>query len=982
MNESNFREMDSMNIIKKKVSLLCAIWHGIDVLRSLKRWGRLIFSICLIGLGSMSLTLLVHAAVNVDIDGRDVFKYRWPTVLMLLLILGALWHVYAKRRRDGIAHAQVEHAWSCQVILLQAALDRVPHPMLVKAQDGRLLAINSACEALFNLSRAEVMGKIEVDVLPFSDVSRQKLVNTRHAISRLAFDEELSYIDAHGNEKQALFSMSAVFVQPDQVVIGLVGLFIDQSEYQRACVLADAAEQRLHDLTDNLSVVVFQLHLTMAGKLSFIFVSGNVIGLFGISAQVMMEDEQHAMLRVLPEDRKGMEQEFKRSAATLQPARPLFRVNNGKQILWLSGHIVPRREADGSIIWNGYCSDITKERDQASDAAHEAAHATARAKDEFLAMMSHEIRTPMNGVMGLAEVLEDTPLNNDQAGLVKMMRDSAGTMLAILDDILDYSKIEAGHMSLSYTAVDLRQLCDQTLGLLVSKAQEKRLQLRIQVDATVAAKHSADGTRLRQVLFNLLSNAIKFTSHGSIVLGVAVVENSSDQQRLRITVEDTGKGISKEQLSRLFEPFVQEDSSISRRFGGTGLGLSICRRLVTMMNGEIALDSVENLGTTAQLELTLTVIERDYFIPALRGHRVRLLALDYNIRAALQMYLTALGMDVVDSADVELKIGSSTRPGTIELTWAEAQDRPAKVLQLGANPLQWGTLRQACLATVKNDFQDATSIELTLSEPSKQQRVRILVAEDNPTNQEVMRRFLHRLNFDCDVVNNGLEAFEALKKNSYALLLTDCHMPELDGYALVRHIREIEHAHGLARMPVVGITASTRAEDEQIAKNAGMDACLVKPTGLEMLSNCLERLLSQVSAYDEAAQAGDRSVAFGKFELPEAGPISSLQLKHLEKELGEEGKMTVLRVFRDTLKHDLSIMPDDSDAELAGWLHRVKGAIAVMEFNTLLEAINEVCVTLAAGDADPHARASDQFRMLCDKAIGQIDKLLPLDHGK
>ena len=685
------------------------------------------------------------------------------------------------------------------------------------------------------------------------------------------------------------------------------------------------------------------------------------------------------MARVVPEDREQLLAAVRHSAEALEPARLMFRVDNGSQILWLSGQLVPRREADGSTIWNGYWGDITNEREQTTDVAHEAASIAARAKDEFLAMMSHEIRTPMNGVMGLAEVLAGTSLSADQAALVAMMRDSAGTMLAILDDILDYSKIEAGHLSLSYTSIDLRQLCDQALGLLSGKAQEKRLQLRVLVASQVAARHVVDGTRLRQILFNLLSNAIKFTAYGSVVLSIKVEQEDADQQHLCITVEDTGKGISREQLSRLFEPFVQEDSSISRRFGGTGLGLSICRRLVTMMNGEIALDSVENSGTVASLKLALVVAERDCSHAVLRGARARLLLSDRNLLQAAESYLTALGMVVVDEAEVDIKITSSTRPEKLELSWRGKEGHASGALQLNANPLQWGAFRQACLIALRTEVKPVPAALAVAGEVSGTRSEHILVAEDNPTNQEVIRRFLQRLNFSCDVVSNGREAFEAIKNKHYALLLTDCHMPEMDGYALVRLIREIEKREGMRRMPVVGITASTRAQDEEIARDAGMDACLVKPTGLAALSECLEKWLPAVPMSAATEVAEERTAVFRKFDLPGTEPISPLQLKHLESELGAEGKSKVLRIFRDTLKEDMERMPPLGDPELAAWLHRVKGAVAVMEFDSLFSALQAFSDNLNDRQADEHQRLCEQLQRLCDETIAQIDKLTSSD---
>jgi len=916
-------------------------------------------------------------------------KFAWfvllflPIVLGVLLALVALGYGYLRIARAELARSLAEQAASNQNAMLQVVIDTLPHPLSIKAHGGQLLAVNREYERLSHQGRDQLLGKIET--LPFSTAWMEKLDRVARdvMVSGHAFQEEMPYTDAQGKPSVASISLVPVMPQSKPDVIAIVALLIDKGELQRACAQVDAATQRLHELSDALDVVLCQLHLTLAGMLLFQFVSENAPVLFGLSAQAMTEDERPATASLLAEDREQFAAAVMASAERLQAIQVRCRADNAGQALWLCGHLVPHREPDGSTIWNGYWHKMAAQRESGAQDMDEAANAAVRAKDEFLAMMSHEIRTPMNGVMGLAEVLEGTPLSNDQADLVALMRDSAGTMLAILDDILDYSKIEAGHLSLSYTAVDLRRLCDQALGLLSPKAQEKRLQLHVQVDAGLAGTHLVDGTRLRQILFNLLSNAIKFTTRGSVVLRLHVEQDDGAHQSLRITVEDTGKGISKEQLTRLFEPFIQEDSSISRRFGGTGLGLSICRRLANLMHGEISIDSVENVGSTAQLKLTLAIVERDSTHRALHGARVRLLLADDNLRQTVQMYLHALGMQVVEDGDpADLKIALVAQQEKIELSWIGSDGRAARALQLNANPLQWGMLRQACLMLVQTDVKDQSGSPMTAVDMPRRRGERLLVAEDNATNQEVMRRFLHRLNFDCDVVSNGREAFEALKNHGYALLLTDCHMPEMDGYTLVRHVREIEQQQGLTRMPVIGLTASTRSEDERIAMRVGMDVCLVKPTGFTALADCLDRFLPQTEQGGERETDQERIAAFGKIILPGADPITSLQLKYLESELGEEGKMTVLRIFRDSLKDDLSRMPRYGDAAMSAWLHRVKGAIAVMQFDTLMQAIDALALTVEAAQEREHGRMRRSFISLCERSLAQIDQLFAGDREK
>jgi two-component system sensor histidine kinase EvgS len=252
-------------------------------------------------------------------------------------------------------------------------------------------------------------------------------------------------------------------------------------------------------------------------------------------------------------------------------------------------------------------------------AARDAAEAASRAKDDFLAMMSHEIRTPMNGVLGLVEVFENTPLNPDQSQMLGMIQDSASALLQILDDLLDYSKIEAGRLTIESMPIDIRKLVDSAVGLLAGRAHEKGLRVRVDVAPGIAASLRGDSVRLRQVLFNLLSNAIKFTMKGEVALAMNLVNTDCGVQTIELSVEDTGIGIADDVQARLFEPFVQAESSTTRRFGGTGLGLTICRKLVALMGGTLDLKSRLGSGTTMTVRLKMPVETFNYQIDGLRG---------------------------------------------------------------------------------------------------------------------------------------------------------------------------------------------------------------------------------------------------------------------------------------------------------------------------------------------------------------------------
>jgi signal transduction histidine kinase len=285
--------------------------------------------------------------------------------------------------------------------------------------------------------------------------------------------------------------------------------------------------------------------------------------------------------------------ELERSAHLETPVLVEFRLGREHESKWTRAELVPRREADGGVVWSGYWVDASIEHARAEELARarDVAEAASRAKDDFFAMMSHEIRTPMNGVLGLVEVLERTPLNSDQGEMLGMIHESAGALLQILDDLLDYSKIEAGRLTIEAEPIDLREMVDNAVGLLAGRAHEKGLKVRVDIASDVAATLRGDSVRLRQVLFNLLGNAIKFTPEGHVDVRVAAVAQTGELQTIEIIVEDTGIGIAAEVQAKLFEPFVQAESSTTRRFGGTGLGLTICRKLIQLMDGSLALDS-------------------------------------------------------------------------------------------------------------------------------------------------------------------------------------------------------------------------------------------------------------------------------------------------------------------------------------------------------------------------------------------------------
>ncbi|HEX5692502.1 MAG TPA: response regulator, partial [Roseiflexaceae bacterium] len=549
---------------------------------------------------------------------------------------------------------------------------------------------------------------------------------------------------------------------------------------------------------------------------------------------------------------------------------------------------------DGRELILGIDRDITarKQAQQAVQQAKEAAEAAAEARSTFLANMSHEIRTPMNGVIGITSLLLDTPLTETQREYVETVRRSGDSLLTIINDILDFSKIEAGKLTLEMLDFDVRVLVDDVLELLAESAERKGVLLSSLVDAAVPLRVRGDPSRLRQVLTNLAGNALKFTPQGEVIVRTEVAEQSDERFVLRLVVEDTGVGIAPELLGNLFQPFVQADTSTTRVYGGTGLGLAICRQLVELMDGTIAIASTPGRGTT----VTATVqLHRPHAAPKepphadLAGVRV-LIVDDHPTSRALFAHLTqgwgiqpttldaptatiarlrdaALAGQPYDVAILDIAMPDldgltlarliradpliSRTPILLVTAFAQRGHGPAAQAAGAAayltKPIRHDQLRSV-LATVLGRASTpgaSTSAPLitrhTVVEQQPRRVGRILVVDDNAINQKVATHMLARLGYQADVASNGSEAIAALDRAPYSLVLMDCHMPEMDGFAATRAIRAREGAE--RHTPIIALTASALPREQESCFAAGMDDFLAKPMTKEALAAMLARWL-------------------------------------------------------------------------------------------------------------------------------------------
>jgi two-component system sensor histidine kinase/response regulator len=755
-----------------------------------------------------------------------------------------------------------------------AAIVESSHDAIVAASlDGKIVAWNPGAERLWGYRENEVLGRPASLLRP-----AERTHETDAIIARIARGERIDHYETilrrkDGSPVGVSISYSPIRGRTGEVT-GVSGIARDVTEDRRAVLALQASEQRLQQVLAASTVVIYAMTVT-GDTYTPTWVSDNVARITGFAVREALEPDWW-FKHVHPDD-----------WPRLLPQLPaLFR--DGQRIFEYRF-----QHKDGSYHWIhdearlvegaggrqteifGAWVDVTERKvmEEATRTARDVAERAAQTRTAFLANMSHEIRTPMNAVLGLTELLLDTELTPDQRHSLGMVQSAGETLLALINDILDMSKIEAEHLTLESIPFDVRYLLESTASLLAVRVSDKPIELIADVGADVQHMVSGDPTRLRQVLTNLVGNAIKFTHQGEVVLSARFEALPDHRTLVRFAVRDTGVGIAPDKLETIFEEFTQADVSMTRQYGGTGLGLTIARRLVALMGGTLAVTSEVGQGSEFGFALSMPSakeaamgIETGGMLPGQRvlvvddnatNRRIirEMLGSEHTIvdeapgaDAALEalrhaqaqqkpygLVIVDAQMPVRDGFELASVIRSDpTLPATrlLMLTSAGQPGDGERCRKLGIEgylmkPLSRSDLLASAAALIGTPSQIPLGELVTRHSIAESRReLKILLAEDNLVNQEVARAMLLKRGHQVDVVANGCDAVDAVRRARYDLVLMDIQMPKMDGFEAMAAIRGLP---GGAALPIFAMTAHAMSGERERCIARGMDGYLSKP---------------------------------------------------------------------------------------------------------------------------------------------------------
>ncbi|MRR54086.1 MAG: PAS domain S-box protein [Deltaproteobacteria bacterium] len=901
-------------------------------------------------------------------------------------------------RQEVNERTKAKDALQEQKLFLKTIMESLPGVVFTLDTQGRLCRWNRQLEEITGMSSDALL---EVDLISLVHEDDRQFVSEKFAevYAEGEAETEFRLLGQDGTEHCFLLDGRRLEIGPATY---LIGCGIDITARKKMEEELFCSQQMLQLVLDNIPQRVYwkDANLNFLGcNKSFTEDIGleNPGAILGKSdAEMPWRDHAAEMRR---EDLQVIEQGVPKM--NYEQAQRLI---DGK-VSWLRKNKIPLRGTDNKVFGVLATYDNVTERKLVEEElrkAKEAAESASKAKSLFLANMSHEIRTPMNGVIGMTGLLLDSHLDHEQREYAEIVRASADSLLTIINDILDYSKIEAGKLEVETVGFDLRATVEDTGDFMATSIYAKGLDFNCLISPEVPALVSGDPGKLRQILVNLLSNALKFTHQGEIVLRAALDREDDNNAWVRFSVRDTGIGIPQTRIKDIFALFSQVDASTTRRYGGTGLGLAISRQLAELMGGTIDVESEEGRGSTFFLAVKFakqtTSRDSSRAVPA-EIRNERLLVVDANTTSRLavteKLHLWGYRFDEAGDENSALTllhsglaennpysyvfIGSQLSRGTASSLGKEikADERLRDTVLILVSPLGEKIASDAlsediftarlqkpvkldelyhCLMVLSGRREPAyQGYRLGVENPGvdrtgAKNNIRLLLAEDNSTNQKVILRILDNLGYRADAVANGREALEALDMVPYDLVLMDIQMPEMDGFETTEAIRRKEAGAG-RHLPIVAMTAHAMKGDREKCLAAGMDDYISKPLYPKDLQGVIQRALSGLPARKEVVEAQFGMTSKRVFDREDLMRRIGCDEDILEEIL--QGFIDDYSVQLEKLQQALTDRNRDTTQHL---VHLMKGAAANMSANPLRELVSKMEALLLTGE-NSHASA-------------------------